>query len=497
MGIVNETQLLSSGSPAGGHQEIIDLCKAGRDDHLPCPIQSHHKKPIKATVPKSHLYVTEGCLSEEGRTFSFAGKKTESPAPAAPWRQMLHHPFTSQFRSTCSSVTVKVLIVVEEQSRKTHHHRRGIRPCWSYCRRSDRFLQPTAGLISRLTSLTFFFFFCHPPHLGSLVAISLSKVVGDDVVAIDGHGTMHMRLCQSTYQTLGLSGRRSKFGPPGQNFVVEIDMLDPAMRPGTAVYERTRKLLATFPASIFNDMVAPKHERRGRHWDVLMAWVDEQGSLQPINSSLLAPTTTVKTCVAEIETEEKLVCRLKKPETPEGYLELYEGIGESMLSTSERTRGEVSGWAISARGFFHPMKLAELSVRLLGSYRMVSLTGHTFPSAPFSFMTLRQTHKAVLPAGAPPAKKVKKGKGAMLGPERASDAGPSSWTFVALDPPPAQLPNQASPVPSHISTQHPSSDHQSVAHNPPDLIFRKHPPSLSVGRPWIVFESVGTLDTHC
>jgi len=190
------------------------------------------------------------------------------------------------------------------------------------------------------------------------------------------------------------------------------------------------------------------------------------------------------------------VCRLQKPETPEGYLELYERIGESILSTSERTRGEVSGRTVSARGFFHPMKLAELTARLVASYRMVGMTGHTFPSAPFSFMTLRQTTvKKARPAGPPPAKKVKKGKGAMLGPERASDAGPSSWTFVALEPPP-QPPNNPAPVPSHIPTQLPSSD-PSLAHNPSDLVFRKHPSSLSAGRPWIVFESVGTLDTHC
>lgn len=50
------------------------------------------------------------------------------------------------------------------------------------------------------------------------------------------------------------------------------------MRSGKGIYQRTKKSLDNFPASIFNDLVGPKFERKGRRWDVVMAWVDEQGS---------------------------------------------------------------------------------------------------------------------------------------------------------------------------------------------------------------------------
>ncbi|PLW31284.1 hypothetical protein PCANC_10846 [Puccinia coronata f. sp. avenae] len=455
---------------------------------------SHHKRPIKAALPQSHLFVSDGTLSHDN-TILVQGEDDE-PAVRPPARQMLYHPFTPQ---------INLLVTNGAQISEKAGEPPSTDPALldlvarmgTYQHFSNLNMADLLGVEFAQTYL----------RSGSLVAISLSSVTGDDLFAIDGHGTIHMRLCQSTYQTLGISGRRSKFGPRGQHFVVQIDMRDPAMRSGKGIYQRTKKSLDNFPASIFNDLVGPKFERKGRRWDVVMAWVDEQGRLQPINGTLLPSITVVETRVPEVQREEKAVCQLTKRETTDGYLDLYEQIGESILSTSETHRcssGRVYGSTVSGRGFFHPMKLAELAQHLVRTYRMVSITGHTALSAPFSFMTTRQTHQARR-AALPPRKKVKKGKSAMLGPERAVDAGPSSWTFVALDHEgPSEEKGETSRLSADLSSFPPACPDLLAEDSPADMVVRKRPrsdpatsSSLSAGRPWIMFESVGALDTHC
>ncbi|OAV97161.1 hypothetical protein PTTG_26163 [Puccinia triticina 1-1 BBBD Race 1] len=462
---------------------------------------SHHKKPIKATIPKAHLYISEGRLSSDNPIPIPTDKDELARSPS---RQILHHPFTSQINLLLSHSTASASLEAA-----------GLEPPGPpelLARLSDiGTYQHIANL--NLADLLGVDFAKTYLRSGSLVALSVPKLVGDDLFAIDGYGTIHMRLCQSTYQTLGISGRRSKYGSPGQHFVVEIDMRDPAMRSGKAVYERTKRCLDAFPGSVFNDLLGPKHELRGRRWEVVMVWVDEQGRLQPINASLLQPTTTFQTRVPEISRVEKRVPQLSQPDTVEGYLDLYEQIGEAILSTSDNhpvPKGGIAACAIEAVGFFHPIKLAELTGTLIKTYRIVSITGHTARSAPFSFLTLRQTHRPgpAVPSAPKKAKKAKKGKGAMLGPERGVNAGPSSWTFVALgqakdsssvepSPGPADPTRSPPPVPAipDISID-----------SPADLVVRKRPriendpspPPLGIlTRPWIIFESVGALDTHC
>ncbi|KAA1117217.1 hypothetical protein PGTUg99_037074 [Puccinia graminis f. sp. tritici] len=462
---------------------------------------SHHKKPIKATVPKAHLYISDGYLSSDN---SIPIPTKDEPA-RPPSRQILHHPFTSQINLILSNAEKPEPIDGSEPTRcpeiLKHLSDLGKYQHFSNLNLADLLLDEFVQ--------TYF-------RSGSLVAISLPKFTGDDLFAIDGYGTIHMRLSQSTYQTLGLSGRRSKYGSPGQHFVVEIDMRDRAMRSGKALYERTKRCLDKFPGDVFNDLLGPKHETRGRRWDVVMAWVDEQGSLQPINSSLLSPTTTCKTCVPEINCLEKLVPHIIKPDTVESYLDLYEQIGEALLSTSDNhphPKGGITANSIEAVGFFHPTKLAELTEKVLKIYRIVSITGHTARSAPFSFLTLKQTnrttHQPADPSPTKKAKKVKKGKGAMLGPERAVDAGPSSWTFVVLEE--AEEAPACSSDPSSVPD--PSLSALAVLASPQisldastDLVVQKRhrldndPSSDLTGipkRPWIIFESVGALDTHC
>ncbi|POW20100.1 hypothetical protein PSHT_03894, partial [Puccinia striiformis] len=406
---------------------------------------SHHKKPIKAGVPKAHLYISDGFLSDN--TIPLPAKDEPARTPS---RQILHHPFTSQINLLLSNAEtpsgksspepvgtqdlVQLLTGVGAYQHFTELNLADLLTdefAQKYLRSgslvamSDQKSLPqvfeslngsfSIGLVDRVP---------HLPHLSSIISL----------------GTIHMRLCQSTYQTLGLSGRRSKFGPPGQHFVVEIDARDQAMRSGKAVHERAKKCLHNFPGSIFNELIGPKHESRGRRWDVVMAWVDEQGSLQPIDASLLPTTTTVTARFPKISQSEKIVHHFTRPDTVDSYLDLYDSIGEAIVSTSEnhpRPKGGVLACSIEATGFFHPIKLAELAQTLIKTYRIVSITAHTARTAPFSFLTSRQTsHLRSTNENIPPIKKpkkVKKGKRAMLGPERGIDAGPSSWTFVALE----------------------------------------------------------------
>ncbi|KAI9628057.1 hypothetical protein KEM48_011836 [Puccinia striiformis f. sp. tritici PST-130] len=352
---------------------IVHLCDAGRDDRS----ESHHKKPIKAGVPKAHLYISDGFLSDN--TIPLPAKDEPARTPS---RQILHHPFTSQINLLLSNA--------ETPSGKSSPEPVGTQDLVQLLTGVGAYQHFTELNLADLLTDEFAQKYLRS---GSLVAMSVSKVIGDDLFAIDGYGTIHMRLCQSTYQTLGLSGPRSKFGPPGQHFVVEIDTRDQAMRSGKA-------------------LIGPKHESRGRRWDVVMAWVDEQGSLQPIDASLLPTTTTVTARFPKISQSEKIVHHFTRPDTVDSYLDLYDSIGEAIVSTSEnhpRPKGGVLACSIEATGFFHPIKLAELTQTLMKTYRIVSITAHTARTAPFSFLTSRQTsHLRSTNENIPPIKKQKK-----------------------------------------------------------------------------------------
>ncbi|KAH9472243.1 hypothetical protein Pst134EA_002863 [Puccinia striiformis f. sp. tritici] len=462
---------------------------------------SHHKKPIKAGVPKAHLYISDGFLSDNTTPLPAKDEPARTPS-----RQILHHPFTSQINLLLSNA--------ETPSGKSSPEPVGTQDLVQLLTGMGAYQHFTELNLADLLTEEFAQKYLRS---GSLVAMSESKVIGDDLFAIDGYGTIHMRLCQSTYQTLGLSGRRSKFGPPGQHFVVEIDARDQAMRSGKAVHERAKKCLHNFPGSIFNELIGPKHESRGRRWDVVMAWVDEQGSLQPIDASLLPTTTTVTARFPKISQSEKIVHHFTRPDTVDSYLDLYDSIGEAIVSTSEnhpRPKGGVLACSIEATGFFHPIKLAELTQTLIKTYRIVSITAHTARTAPFSFLTSRQTsHLRSTNENIPPIKKqkkVKKGKSAMLGPERGIDAGPSSWTFVALEEEAEDasiFPSDRSSGPDPLASSSKGlASSELPLESSADVVVRKRPRSDNLAssaststlkRPWIIFESVGDLDTHC
>ncbi|KAL1919763.1 uncharacterized protein VTP21DRAFT_1694 [Calcarisporiella thermophila] len=60
----------------------------------------------------------------------------------------------------------------------------------------------------------------------------------DDIVVLDGDGKLTLSLSKDTYESLGLTGKPSKFGR--QKFVVIIDLLEKSMIPGKNGYERVQ-----------------------------------------------------------------------------------------------------------------------------------------------------------------------------------------------------------------------------------------------------------------
>ncbi|KAG9325796.1 hypothetical protein KVV02_005720 [Mortierella alpina] len=74
-----------------------------------------------------------------------------------------------------------------------------------------------------------------------LIALSVQGGIDThDVVCIDGKGKMILSLTKDSYEQLGLTGSPSKFHPNRQRYVVEIDLLAPAMIPGKPGFDRIK-----------------------------------------------------------------------------------------------------------------------------------------------------------------------------------------------------------------------------------------------------------------
>lgn len=449
---------------------------------------SHHKKPVKPSLPKSQLFLSSGLLIDD--LLPSIGNDASGRPPTLPSRPILYHPFTSQLN----------LLLTDEQRPSNDQATRApvAKQDLSDHLSSLGTYQSFSGL--NLSQLMDFNFIQTYIRSGSLVALSVSKLIGDDVVAIDGHGTMHMRVCQFTYQHLGLPGRRSKFGPRGQHFVVEIDLRDQAMKPGNSIYHRTKKCLENFPSNIFGQFTL-SHDHQGRSWDIAMTWVDEKGSLKLVEIAG-TPPTNVKTCIPEINVSEKEIRDIPRPaiDSPvvEDLLNLYEFVGEAILPT-DGTSGKqcVSACSIEARSLFHPFKLAELAQRLIKTYKVIGITAHTSRSSPFSFLISRQARPRPIPT--PPLnkkKKIKKGKSVMRGPERGMDAGPTSWTLIVLnDDRSVSQPSLEPAGPVDRATVKRMSSTPDPALKRAKVDEDKWTTHLQ--RPWLMFESVGHDDTHC
>ncbi|GAA5829971.1 hypothetical protein JCM5353_003932 [Sporobolomyces roseus] len=124
---------------------------------------------------------------------------------------------------------------------------------------------------------------------GSLIAISLDDDDVEDVVSIDGRGRLVLAVNKDTYELLGLPGRASMHGSLRQRFIIEISLIDPAFKAGKPGFERVKRLLRAWPGEtqLFEQL---KGESLGsRTFDLLMAYVDDEGQRQSIN----LPRTTV------------------------------------------------------------------------------------------------------------------------------------------------------------------------------------------------------------
>lgn len=351
-----------------------------------------------------------------------------------------------------------------------------------------------------------------------MIALSKSSVPGDDVFAIDGYGKVHMRLNRSTYETLGLPGRPSKFGPRRQYYVVEIDMRDPSMRPGQKAYDRTRDRLKCFPSNVFNGWMIPEATLTERKWEVMMVWTNEKGELQEIDLPINPKVTQVYQCHSSLSNTQKPFSSPWHSErdfqSHDDLLDLFEHLGAANFSTSDSYPTDcplIPIETISAVGFFHPIKVYQLTLDLINTYQSCSITGHTARLAPFSFLNRKQMERPkeipALNSSQQSRKRPKNGKGAMKGPERGIDAGLTSWTLVcfALDTislNPSSVPEILEPCPDDsmkdqhnilsigIKRAHESQHDQSDREGALDL-------EDTLKRRWILYESVGHYDTHC
>lgn len=117
----------------------------------------------------------------------------------------------------------------------------------------------------------------------SLVALSSGKLESDDVICLDGQGSLTLHVAKDTYQTLGLTGRPSRFAlgasgrhgdrksGPNDRYLIEIPLADPTFRPGKpgwtrvsecfARWEATRGQLFTFIFAVQagRDLLIPQH----------------------------------------------------------------------------------------------------------------------------------------------------------------------------------------------------------------------------------------------
>ncbi|GAA5953058.1 hypothetical protein JCM21900_005054 [Sporobolomyces salmonicolor] len=121
---------------------------------------------------------------------------------------------------------------------------------------------------------------------GSLVALSLDKDEGADIVALDGRGRLILSVSKDTYEVLGLPGRASAYGSLRQRFVIEISLVDPAFCSGKTGFERVKRLLRDWPreTNIFEEMTGAGQaaKKGGKTFDLLMSYVDDGGQPQPI-----------------------------------------------------------------------------------------------------------------------------------------------------------------------------------------------------------------------
>lgn len=357
----------------------------------------------------------------------------------------------------------------------------------------------------------------------------MSRTVGDDVFAIDGYGTIHLRLCQDSYQSLGLTGRPSRFGPPRQYFIVEIKMRDHAMRSGKKGYERTRGCLRGFPSSMFGACFGTDFKSLSRRWEVVLSWTSERGEIEPIDLSGFSTAASIKTCLPTLDWREGSIALPPVSKIDLSSLDtlkdIYDEIGQStMVRSSHMEKAGVPIISIRAIGFYHPSQLTKLVQSAAKDYDLAIVSAHTAPFSPFSFLVNRQKQTPPLSvSNLKIRKKFKKGKSAMRGPERDVQAGPTCWTLIVLPVNDEVLvpvgrrsklkpnsndghkPASGSELNSSNRQKRPGLSCEEACDGDRDSPTRKKLKSdirleasgCTCQRRWVMYESVGARDTHC
>ncbi|KAI8449962.1 ribonuclease P 40kDa subunit-domain-containing protein, partial [Phakopsora pachyrhizi] len=469
--------------------------------------QSHHKKPTKPSVPDEHLFVSTGNLSEFESAQGIEDPSNFGLDSSLPLRAVLYHPFNSQVTFLLSDL--------ESPSEP-------ITKC------SEDFFQE----VNRLGSYQFFKNFeisqiMEPSFAqdylrsGFLIALSVSKSPGEDLFAIDGHGTIHLRVCQSTYQTLGLAGRPSKFGPKDQYYIIKINMRLPEMRSGKKGYNRIRKCLESFPKSEFESWLEAETKLPPRVWDVVMTYTDKNGDLKPVQIQSSSSKSAVKTLFPRIEYQNRFFSKTPTSNVnfySDGDLsDFYDFIGQVILKDPDSLKGICNlsrASLISSIGFFHPKKLVEIVKLQANQSKLMVISCHTAPFSPFSFLTNRQTQEPLSTKGSCKSsnKKRKNGKSKMLGPERGTYAGPTSWTLVLFEPKSfvsssdlIKFTNEDRSNPmidsEIISKAKITKEGKDGMFNTESLKRKTLQPDQNYfpdrRRQWILYEAVGSYDTHC
>lgn len=325
--------------------------------------------------------------------------------------------------------------------------------------------------------------------------------------------------------------------------VVEINMRDPSMRAGQKAYDRFRHCLECFPGNPFSAWLAPQAIQQTRRWEVMMSYVNVNGSSHlSLSLSLSLSVFWNVSAVPDmmfgltLDSLEDVIlpldplntqserCRSKivdvqKPfpspwstpsrlESTSDLIELYEHLGASLLSTCDSYPSTDESpmtpiRTISARGFFHPISICQYARQLVISHGVCSLTSHISPLAPFSFLHRQQvTHPQPMAMKSQPAKRQKKGKGAMRGPERGIHAGPTSWTLICFPQEDItrtvviqedRQPKQETVDRLHKRGRGRESDEGDGSRDDEEGVEN----SEMVKRRWVLYESVGEDDTHC
>ncbi|KAG0144182.1 hypothetical protein CROQUDRAFT_80271 [Cronartium quercuum f. sp. fusiforme G11] len=442
---------------------------------------SHHKKINKPTVPKSHLYITTSGQNINQQT--------------KPWKTIERYPFTSQLDIIFPTKQVKPSRSSSEIIDNS----------------SDNVIELLSNINSYQLSSNFdISLFLHPEvarnylRSGSLVALSIPELPGDDVFGIDGFGKIHLRLNRSTYESLGIVGRPSKFGPSKQYYMVEIDMRLESMRNGKKQYDRIYNKLQKFPLNAFMSWLPPSTfmNHSFKKWKVMISWVNELGELDEFKlPKEFLDIINLKKCKTNIIKSEKPFKNLWSIEQKNeaDLISLYDELGLSLMSNSNDNNNEISSKenqillnSISIKGgLFNSFKILQTLNLIIKLLPNCAIFGHLNQCSPLSFLSKKQIMKKnhELEIHQEKKRKKKNGKGIIINPERGIEAGFTNWSLICFD----NVKDKDSK-----NTNFDEKDEKIILKRSIDKLEEtEEEEKVSKSKKWVFYEFVGHDDTHC